>query len=87
MTLSDVQATILINIREWQSKQKYSILSKDDGQYLAFNSGNGKIFYSANFDPNGEIYFGIREDGNTRTVFNGKIESFEDFLRIDQLTQ
>lgn len=56
----------------------------DDGQYLAFN--DGKRFYGLNFDSPSKTYLGIREDGNTRCVFNGIIKTFGDFSQIDSLT-
>lgn len=61
---------------------KYN-LTKDDGQYVAFD--NGKRFYKLNFDDK-NVFLGIREDGNTRTVFNGIIRNFEDFKKVDDLT-
>jgi len=33
------------------------------------------------------IFFGIREDGDTRFAFNGFIETIEDIKRIDYLTK
>lgn len=33
------------------------------------------------------INLGIKEDGGTRTVFNGKIYSLQNFIYIDMLTQ
>lgn len=58
------------------------IITKDDGtQYFAAN--DGKRFYSFNYDLIGLVFLGIREDGNTRTVFNGIITNMNAFSIID----
>ena len=70
------------------------IIPKDDGQYFMANSKNGKRFISFNSVPmdsnselsRGKTYLGIREDGDTRTVFNGKVNSVDDLKLIWELT-
>lgn len=60
-------------------------LTKNDGQYIAAN--NQKRFIYLNFDSRRNItYMNIREDGDTRTAFNGYIEYFVDFDRINKIT-
>lgn len=60
-------------------------ITKNDGQYFAIN--NGKRFIAYNCDLKfGKTWFGIREDGDTRTVFNGTVETLEDAKRIWTLT-
>lgn len=74
----------LIRQFKHEIKKKNYKVTNDDGQYLAFD--NGKRFYKINFDKSNKNYFGIREDGSTRNVFDGVIRDFDDFRKIDELT-
>ena len=74
-------------------------ITKDDGQYIEAISLhkwdavadkplsiNGKRKISINRDEQ-YIFVSIREDGDTRTVFNGFIEKPNDLMVIDKLTK
>lgn len=74
-------------------------ITKNDGQYIeAFSthvwcdklncaiSVKGKRKLNINYDTD-RIYFGIREDWDTRNVYNGTIEDTGDIVRIDALTK
>jgi hypothetical protein len=56
----------------------------DDGEQM--NADNGKRFISLNSVPGSNTFLGIKEDGGTRTVYNGRIETLDDFKRIYELT-
>ncbi len=49
-------------------------------------SANGKRLIECNIDPKGTCYFDIREDGNTRYVFNGIITNVEQIVLLEKLT-
>lgn len=84
--LSSTQSFLYRQIKYWVNKEENAYkVTVDDGKYYSFN--NGKRFYSFNFYKENKTFFGIREDGNTRCVFNGTIENFDDFKKIDNLTQ
>ena len=82
--LPSIQRYLLMKVRHWAETNKYTI-ERDKDNYLQFN--NGKRFYSFRFGKENKTFFGIREDGNTRYVFNGIVENFDDFKKIDYLTQ
>lgn len=48
-------------------------------------SCNGKRHIQMNFDID-RTYFGIKEDAQTRTVFNGYMNTVEDLIYINNLT-
>ena len=83
--LSSRQNYLFNQIKYWVSKNKEFKIREKEESYYSFNSG--KRFYSFRFSDDGKTFFGIREDGNSRYVFNGRIETFEDFKRIDDLTK
>ena len=82
--LSSTQTSLLRQIMSHIAELKRYHVTKNDGQYLAFN--NGKRFYGFNFDSENRTFFGIREDGDTRYVFNGMIENYDEFKIIDKCT-
>ncbi len=74
-------------------------IEKADGQYISATSvhkwdkendkclsANGKRLIECNIDPKGTCYFDIREDGNTRYVFNGIITNVEQIVLLEKLT-
>ena len=75
------------------------VVTKNDGQYIEaisvhkwdtvtdkLVSAKGKRKININID-NDLIYFGIYEDGGTRTAFSGFIQTIEDIKRMDFLTK
>lgn len=82
-SLSPGQQLLIKQIRNYfQHKKNYKITCDQDG-YLHLD--NGKRFYKFHFNAEfGLTYFGIKEDGNTRYVFNGRIDNYDDFLIIDK---
>lgn len=64
--------------------QPYKI-TKQGPQYYALD--NNKSFIAWNEDKEyNTIWLNIREDGNTRTVYNGRITDTHDFITIYRLT-
>jgi hypothetical protein len=74
-------------------------VTKNNGQYIEaisvhkwdtvtdkLVSANGKRKIYINIDTD-YIFFGIREDADTRYAFNGFIETIEDIKKIDHLTK
>lgn len=58
---------------------------KSDGEY--FKAGDGKRFVAFRWDKDeNNARISIREDGDTRFVFNGVVTSVEDFKKAWQLT-
>ncbi len=57
----------------------------DDGQYFA--ADNGKRFVTFNCEVKEYAWLGIREDGDTRTVFNGCVYSVDDYIHINSLVR
>ena len=55
-------------------------VTKDEGQY--FQADNGKKFISFNCDCKEYAHLGVRDDGNTRTSFNGVVYSVSDLRTI-----
>jgi len=66
------------NFNGWCVKQ-------DDGQY--FKADNGKKFISFNCEFKEMAHLGIREDGDTRTCFNGVVYSLQDFNTVLSLVR
>lgn len=66
------------NFQGWKVRQ-------DDGQY--FKADNGKKFISFNCEQKEMAWLGIREDCDTRTVFNGVVYSIEDFKTVLSLVR
>lgn len=58
-------------------------ITTDDGQYFA--ASNGKRMIQINCEIAEEAYLGIREDGGTRTAFNGRVYNIDDFRKIMSL--
>lgn len=58
---------------------------KSDGEY--FKAGNGKQFVAFRWDKDeNNARLSIREDGDTRYVFNGLVTSVDDFKKAWELT-
>lgn len=71
------------DIRAWL-KEKYPAYTLED-RPNSCSLTNGKRRYSFNLF-HGKLFFGIREDGDTRSVFNGFVETLEQVQLIDRLT-
>lgn len=62
-------------------------ITRIDSDYFAIDNGKRFIAMHNYHGTSNRIFLGIREDGNTRTVFAGHINSIEDFTIINNLTQ
>ena len=69
------QFLVAYSQHHWDTEHNYSF------------SANHKRKLALNYDTDGRIFFGIREDGDTRYVFNGEIDHVNDILWIDAKTR
>lgn len=82
-----MQNTDLYHNLKYQLEAEGMIVTNDTGQYFACHTPNNKRFIQFNANHDGIVYFGIREDGDTRCVFNGIVESIDDYLVLQRITK
>jgi hypothetical protein len=80
ITKSDGQYIVAESVHKWDTENNKPL------------SANGKRIIEANVEPTGDksysglCFFGIREDGNTRTAFDGIVETPEQIIMLERLT-
>jgi hypothetical protein len=78
---------LYLALMEWL-KELDLVIKIGDGQYGSAETKNGKRIVNFNCDDKVSFvcFFGIREDGNTRTVFNGVVRTLNEAKLIWELT-
>jgi hypothetical protein len=78
--LTTASRYLQMQVRYWMQKNhpEYKV-TLDDEQF--YNANNGKRFIGLNFMdfPEKVAFLNIREDGDTRTAFNGFVQKLDQF--------